>query len=123
MTLPNSMKIAVKAFGDWYKNKNQNRNLTWSLENGQLEIKTSYAAKPYTLVTDCFQAIILMLFNDKDSCTMEEILTVTQMPRDNFVAAMKMLCNPKIGVLKKNPNIPTFEKNHTMALNMAFKSN
>ena len=54
---------------------------------------------------------------------MEEILTVTQMPRDNFVAAMKMLCNPKIGVLKKNPNNPKFEKNHTMALNMAFKSN
>ena len=60
------MRTTMYKFTQWYKNKNQNRQMTWSFLHGQVEMQTSFAAKRYTVVVNCYQAAILDLFNEKD---------------------------------------------------------
>lgn len=54
-TLPPEMKDLSYKFEMFYKQKYQNRNLTWLFHHGSLEIKTMYLQpKNYALVTNCY---------------------------------------------------------------------
>ena len=122
--LPPPMKSAMDKFSQWYMHKHQNHQLAWSFTNGAVELQTTFTqGKRYILVVNCYQAAILGLFNDIDKLTVEQILEQTQVPKDQFVAAMMQLCNPKVMVLKKAIKKPDFSKSdEAISLNMAFKS-
>lgn len=63
-TLPPEMKDITSKFEQFYKHKHQNRNLTWLFQHGQVEIKPVFVtARNYTLVVNCYQSVILFLFN------------------------------------------------------------
>ena len=70
-----------------------------------------------------FQASILYLFNEYDTLTCAEIMEKCVMQSEQFNAAMMMLCNPKIMVLKKEIKKPVFAPTEKITINDGFKNN
>jgi hypothetical protein len=63
--LPPEIKEITINFEIFYKKKFQERKLTWLLNYGSAEIKPSFITeKPYIFVMNCYQSIILLLFNN-----------------------------------------------------------
>ena len=57
-------------FESFYKEKYKVRNLRWVLYHGTVEIKPVFITnKSYTLITNCYQATVLMLFNNYEELT------------------------------------------------------
>lgn len=64
LELPRELKSCADKFTLWYKNANNNKQLTWLYSNGSVEIGLLYTEKKYQLTCNVFQASILCLFND-----------------------------------------------------------
>ena len=121
--IPPQMKSCVNRFEQWFKSKNQNRQLTWMNAHGQVELQTTFTqGKKYTLVVNTFQAAILCMFNEGDNFTCRQIKERTHVAKEQFEAAMKQLCNPKIKVLTKEVNKPVFGEDEKIKVNPGYKS-
>jgi len=109
-TLPPELKDYTMKFEQFYKQKFQNRNITWLFKNGSLEIKPVFiTAKPYIFAVNCYQAVVLMLFNRKTEMTFSEIKEATNIPESELKESLKYMCNPKQKiVLKENAKTPEF---------------
>lgn len=67
------MKLCITKFEEFYKNKHQNRNLTWLYQHGSVEVNPLYTNKKYTFVVNAYQGVILCLFNKYSVLTYNEI--------------------------------------------------
>ena len=121
--LPRELKACCTKFSLWYKNSNSNKNLNWAYSNGSVELHMIYTAKRYQLTLNVFQASILCLFNFQDEITCRQIKELTNMPVENFKAAMMRLCDPKVKVLLKKVNKPVFGEDEPIKCNPKFSSN
>ena len=97
-------------FEFFYKQKYQNRNLTWLLNHGSVELKPLFiTTKSYTFVMNCYQAVILMLFNKYTELTFTQVKELTNIPDSEIGPALIYLCNPRQKILdKENIKKPEF---------------
>ena len=121
--LPRELKSCTSKFELWYKNANTSRQLTWLYTNGSVELHMLYTPKKYQFIVNVFQATILCLFNEVDELTVKQIMQRTTMPPENFKAGMIRMCDPKIKLLLKKVNKPTFGDDEPIKPNPKFTSN
>jgi len=78
-SLPQEMKVITTKFEQFYKNKYQNRNISWLYNNGSLELRPVYiTSKPYQFVVSCYQAVVLLQYNrGKAEYTFQELRDAT----------------------------------------------
>lgn len=121
-TLPPELKDYTMKFEQFYKQKYQNRNITWLFKNGSLEVKPVFiTAKPYIFAVNCYQAVVLMLFNRHAVLTYTEIKDATNINDADLKEALKYLCNPKLKILdKENGKTPDFKPDEKTKLVAAF---
>jgi len=55
----------------FYNQKHANRRIEWLLHLGRAEVTPTFAAKPYQITVNVFQATILDQFNSGESWTVE----------------------------------------------------
>lgn len=73
-SIPPAMKACTDKFTMFYKNKHQNRNLSWLWQVGTVELKPVFVAnKNHQLVMNVFQATVCMLFNEHAVLTFADI--------------------------------------------------
>lgn len=94
-TLPPELKLCTQKFEDFYKHKYQNRNLTWLYHHGSVELQPVWSSKKYTFVTNCYQAVVLCLFNKYDTLTYNDVKEYSAIPEAELNNALIYLCNPK----------------------------
>ena len=105
----------------FYKNKHEGRKLTWlwQLCKGDLRATFTKSKTPYTLQVSAYQMAVLLLFNDKDYHTYEEMVSATSLNREALDPALTIICKAKIltpdGGSKIGPGA-------TFRLNYDFKS-
>ena len=100
--MPQEMKDLTSTFEHFYKHKYSNRNLTWLFQHGSLELKPLFVTtKNYILVTNCYQAVILCLFNKYQTVTYSQLKEYTSIPEADLGNALLYLCNPKQKILDK----------------------
>lgn len=118
------MKEITSKFEQFYKNKHQNRHLTWLFQHGQVELRPIFiTAKNYTLVTNCYQSVILFLFNKYQSLTYNQIKEYTAIPEAELNPALIYLCNPKQKILdKENKKEPKFQPNEKVSVFLNFQN-
>ena len=123
-TLPPELKDYTIKFEQFYKQKFQNRNITWLFKNGSIELKTVFATdKPYILAVNCYQAVVLMLFNRKEEMTFSEIKDATNISESDLKEALKYMCNPKMRIVEKgNAKVPDFTPQEICKIFTAFKN-
>ena len=68
------MRNVQMVFGQFYQKKFSNRQLIWLYDKGSLVLQTTYLDRPYQLEVNSVQACILMLLNDQDRITCEEVI-------------------------------------------------
>jgi len=96
--------------------------LTWLLNHGSVEIKPVFiTAKSYTFVTNCYQAVILMLFNKHPELTFTQVKEMTNIPDSEILPALIYLCNPKQKIIdKENSKKPEFSPAEKLKISVTF---
>ena len=117
------MQNCMNQFETTYQQSFKMRKLEYQHHLGdfEIQIKNSKEGKPYQLVVNTVQFSILSLFNEKDNFTFEEICNRLGFESEKpLIDAFKKLCNPKIGVLNKDPKKPKFEKTDKLSVNKKY---
>ncbi|XP_062260343.1 cullin-3-like [Platichthys flesus] len=85
---------------------------------------TGSNTRRHVLQVSTFQMTILMLFNNREKCTFEEILQETDIPERELVRALQSLAcgKPTQRVLTKEPKSKEIENGHLFTVNDQFTS-
>jgi cullin 1 len=98
-TPPAEIAAEIEKFSLFYKHKHDGRKLTWLWNLCKGEVKTGYCKSsktPFTFQVSIYQMAILLLFNEKDNYSYEDILSATQLSTDVFDQAMNILLKARV---------------------------
>lgn len=119
---PAEIATEIEKFTRFYKHKHEGRKLTWLWHLCKGEIKAGYCKNsktPFTFQVSIYQMAVLLLFNEKDSHSYDDILTATQLSSEVLDQALAIILKAKVltvdGGSKPGPG-----KN--LSLNYEFKS-
>lgn len=96
---PQEISTDCERFALFYKAKHEGRKLTWLWQLCKGEIKANYirnAKMPYTFQVSLYQMGVLLLFNNADKCTYEEIASTTQLNADPLDPSLGILIKAKV---------------------------
>ncbi|KAK4240370.1 Cullin [Achaetomium macrosporum] len=120
---PEEITADCERFSRFYKNKHEGRKLTWLWQLCKGEVKATYikgAKMPYTFQVSIYQMAILLLFNEKDKNTYEEISTTTQLNSEALDPSLGILVKAK--VLNLDPGSDKVGPGASFSLNYEFKN-
>lgn len=118
---PDEIAQDCERFIRYYKNKHDGRKLTWLWQLCKGEVKTNYvrnARMPYIFQVSVYQMAILLLFNEKDKNTYEEIAETTQLNAEALDPCMGVFLKAKVLTCPGNKIGP----GATYSLNYDFKN-
>src|ERR1700722_2944720 len=73
------MQDELTSYTEFYKKKHQGHKLYWDHTLGTATLKAQFSAGPKDLSVSLYQAIVLLLFNNVDELSYNEILEQTHM--------------------------------------------
>ncbi|KAK4189254.1 Cullin-1 [Podospora australis] len=118
---PQEVAKDCERFVRFYKNKHDGRKLTWLWQLCKGEVKANYvrnARMAYSFQVSVYQMAILLLFNEKDKNTYEEIAETTQLNAEALDPSLGILLKAKVLTSAGNKN----GAGATYALNYDFKN-
>ena len=101
--------IRVKdSFEKFYLNKHTGRKLTWLPNMGDVTMRATYQKAgrsiTYEVAGPTYFMVIVMLFNENDKLTFDEILQLTNIPAEKLnQTLLSIAVAPKTRLLKKDP--------------------
>ncbi|OBT66295.1 hypothetical protein VE03_04276 [Pseudogymnoascus sp. 23342-1-I1] len=120
---PPEIVKAYERFQKFYNQKHSGRKLTWLWQLGKGEVKANYTKTskiPYTFQVSTYQIAILLLFNERDVNTYDEIMKATQLSQEVLDPQMAIFIRSK--VLLQSPEGPTYTPDTKFSLNYDFKN-
>ncbi|KAF2231085.1 Cullin [Viridothelium virens] len=120
---PQSISKACERFNNFYTNKHQGRKLTWLWQLCKGEIRANYIKAnkvPYTFQVSTFQMAILLLFNDQDSVSYDEMAAGTSLAKETLDPSIAIMVKAK--VLNVEPADGKTESGTAYSLNYGFKN-
>ncbi|KAJ1331761.1 cullin 1 [Microdochium nivale] len=120
---PPEVQADLDRFTLFYKNKHEGRKLTWLWQLCKGEVKTSYCKNqkaPYMFQVSVYQMAVLLLFNNNDVQTFEDISSATQLSPESLGPQIGILLKAKVLTMKPDGDKPGPGK--TFHLNYDFKS-
>lgn len=106
-TLPISVQQSIERFSTFYLEKHTGRKLSWQTSAGSADIRATFGTAPnlrrHDLQVSTYQMCILLLYSDtdKNSFTLGQIRTQTQIPDMELRRHLISLCTPKHRILRK----------------------
>lgn len=119
---PPEIVKAYERFQKFYDQKHSGRKLTWLWQLCKGEVKVNYTKGtkvPYTFQVSAFQMGILMLYNENDVNTHDEILKGTQLTPEALDPSLSILVKAKV-LLQTPPG--SFKPDTKFSLNYDYKS-
>ncbi|KAL7899523.1 Cullin [Trichoderma sp. SZMC 28014] len=98
-TPPVEINGEIEKFVRFYKHKHDGRKLTWLWHLCKGEVKAGYCKNsktPYTFQVSIYQMSILLLFNDKDTITYDEIIANTALSSEVLDQALAVILKAKV---------------------------
>ncbi|XP_017351787.1 cullin-3 isoform X2 [Ictalurus punctatus] len=144
--IPHSPRHAFEVFRRFYLAKHSGRQLTLQYHMGSADLNATFYGpvkkedgselgvggaqvtgsntRKHILQVSTFQMTILMLFNNREKCTFEEIQQETDIPERELVRALQSLAcgKPTQRVLTKEPKSKEIENGHMFTVNDQFTS-
>uniref|UniRef100_A0AAY4AP00 Cullin family profile domain-containing protein n=1 Tax=Denticeps clupeoides TaxID=299321 RepID=A0AAY4AP00_9TELE len=144
--IPPSPRHAFEVFRRFYLAKHSGRQLTLQHHMGSADLNATFYGpvkkedgsevgvggaqvtgsntRKHILQVSTFQMTILMLFNNREKCTFEEIQQETDIPERELVRALQSLAcgKPTQRVLTKEPKSKEIENGHVFTVNDQFTS-
>ncbi|KAF2072212.1 hypothetical protein CYY_006478 [Polysphondylium violaceum] len=107
--VPQELTVCISAFQSYYQNHHQGRKLNWLHHLCKAEVKSFFAKKTYDFQVVNYQLGILLLFNNQDSITLDDITKFTNLNEQELPRTLQSLVEAKIITQKKNPDSATQE--------------
>lgn len=105
--LPEIFARSVKSFEEYYCTTFNGRVLTWLYHHCTADLKLCYTLKKqYFITMQTFHAAILLLFEDKNELTFDEIANKTELSEDQLVKHLQGFLDFKILLLIDEPKVP-----------------
>jgi cullin 1 len=133
---PQEIVKTYERFNKYYNEKHSGRKLTWLWQLCKGEMRANYVTGskvPYTFMVSTYQMAILLLFNDADAVTYDDIQKATALQEEWLDPSLGILVKAKVLLTEpegaKPEDRPTYKLNHDFKskklkvnLNIAVKS-
>ncbi|PQE31306.1 putative SCF complex member Cullin 1 protein [Rutstroemia sp. NJR-2017a WRK4] len=122
-TPPMELTKAYERFQNFYNQKHSGRKLTWLWQLCKGEVKANYCKNtktPYTFQVSTYQMAILLLFNESDKNTYDDIVKATLLQSDTLDPILGIFLKAKVLTMTPPDDKPGPGK--TLHLNYDFKS-
>jgi len=100
--LPHDIAQLQDVFKEFYLDKHTGRTLKWQNSLGQCTLRAALDHGKKELQVSVYQAVTLLLFNDKEQYTFKEIETLTGIVPDELKRTLQSLSVSKVKVLRKS---------------------
>jgi cullin 1 len=118
---PSDIVKAYERFQKFYNQKHSGRKLTWLWHLCKGEVKANYTKSktPFLFQVSTYQMAILLLFNEKEAITYEEITQGTALPKEVLDPQLNLFLRAKI--ILQSPD-GAYRPETKFSLNKDFKS-
>jgi len=143
--IPSAPRLAFEQFRRFYLAKHSGRQLTLQPQLGSADLNavfwgpkkedssesvgassssTKAGSRKHIIQVSTYQMCVLMLFNNREKWTYEEIKQETDIPEKDLLRAIQSLAVGKIAqrILHKEPKVKEIEPTHTFTVNDQFTS-
>ena len=122
LNLPEAMTRSIDIFKEFYDLKTKHRRLTWIFTLGTCHINAILGKeRKYQLVMNTMQAATLLLFNNGEKLSCEEVMERLNLPQTDVFRLLHSLSCVKYKLLLKHPENKTISKTDHFELNVNFK--
>ncbi|XP_067298437.1 cullin-4A [Pseudorasbora parva] len=119
--LPAEMVKLQEVFKLFYLGKHSGRKLQWQPTLGHAVLKTEFKEGKKELQVSLFQTLVLLIFNESDECSVEEIRTATGIEDGELKRTLQSLACGKARVLNKTPRGKDVEESDRFQFNSDFR--
>eukprot|EP00850_Spirogloea_muscicola_P010528 SM000062S19914 [mRNA] locus=s62:329855:335359:+ [translate_table: standard] len=120
--LPHELNKYQEIFKDFYLSKHSGRRLMWQNSLGHCVLKADYPKGKKELSVSLFQTVVLMLYNDVNMLTLQEIREATGIEDKELRRTLQSLACGKVRVLNKNPKGREVDDNDSFTFNDDFSA-
>uniref|UniRef100_A0A1B6CF55 Cullin-4A n=1 Tax=Clastoptera arizonana TaxID=38151 RepID=A0A1B6CF55_9HEMI len=120
VTLPSEMVQYQDHFNKFYLGKHNGRKLQWQPTLGHCVLKASFNQGKKELQVSLFQGLVLLLFNETDEMTLEDIKAASNIEVSELRRTLQSLACGKARVLTKNPKGREIEDGDKFTFNPDF---
>eukprot|EP00245_Coleochaete_scutata_P015265 TRINITY_DN6730_c1_g2_i1.p1 TRINITY_DN6730_c1_g2~~TRINITY_DN6730_c1_g2_i1.p1 ORF type:complete len:826 (+),score=198.29 TRINITY_DN6730_c1_g2_i1:104-2581(+) len=118
--LPHELNVYQDIFKDFYLSKHSGRRLMWQNSLGHCVLKADFPKGKKELAVSLFQTVVLMLFNDLEELSFQEIKDATAIEDKELRRTLQSLACGKVRVLQKEPKGRDVEDNDVFTFNDDF---
>ncbi|KAL7747279.1 hypothetical protein RI367_007333 [Sorochytrium milnesiophthora] len=119
-TFPEDVQRACNEYAKFYSGRHSARKLTWQPSSGSADIKAQFNKRTHELQVPTYAMVVLMLYNQRDSYTFEEILAETSIPDSELKRHLQSLSLGKYKILIKHPRTREVNPADTFTYNADF---
>jgi len=123
--MPPEILSICDTFKRFYCDSHSGRKLIFDTSRGSAELRVEFDAAPKDLVVHTYQMCILLLFNDKDTYSWKEIVSLLKIEKNEMNEWQRhilALAHPKVKVLNKRPNKKELKMEDTFSFNNKYKN-
>eukprot|EP00958_Prasinococcus_capsulatus_P024111 scaffold3731_cov381-Prasinococcus_capsulatus_cf.AAC.3 len=118
--LPDEMHVCQTIFRDFYLAKYNGRRLMWQNSLGTCVLKAEFPRGRKELSLSLFQAVVLMLFNDVDEMSFQDIKRFSKIEDRELRRTLQSLACGKVRVLQKKPKGREVDDDDSFVFNKEF---
>ncbi|XP_043101914.1 cullin-4A isoform X2 [Puntigrus tetrazona] len=119
--LPAEMVKLQEVFKLFYLGKHSGRKLQWQATLGHAVLKTEFKEGKKELQVSLFQTLVLLMFNETDECSVEDIRSATGIEDGELKRTLQSLACGKARVLNKSPRGKDVEDGDRFHFNSDFR--
>ncbi|XP_064647338.1 cullin-2-like [Lineus longissimus] len=114
--IPQELEKSVRTFELFYQKNFSGRKLTWMHSFCNAELKFAYLKKPYFVTMGTFHMAILLLYNNANTLSFQDLLINTDLPEKELIKQLQALVETKI-ITSDGEEV---DKNSNFLLNMNY---
>ncbi|GMN43249.1 hypothetical protein TIFTF001_012455 [Ficus carica] len=120
--LPHELNVYQDIFKEFYLSKYSGRRLMWQNSLGHCVLKAEFSKGKKELAVSLFQTVVLMLFNDAEKLSFQDIRDSTGIEDKELRRTLQSLACGKVRVLQKLPKGRDVEDNDAFVFNEGFSA-
>eukprot|EP00170_Pyropia_yezoensis_P002645 contig_11091_g2649 len=120
LRLPQTLSDLHDTFKQFYVGKHSRRKLTWQYSNASTTVRARFPTADKLLSLSLYQTVVLLLFNDADELSMEDISSATGLVDTDLHRTLLSLACGKVRVLHKRPKGSSVSKGDMFVWNKGF---
>ncbi|KAM7427566.1 Cullin-1 [Porites harrisoni] len=121
-SLPAEMERSHQRFTTFYSSQHSGRKLHWLYHMSKGELVTNCFKNRYTLQASTYQMGVLLMFNNSDSLTLEQIQEQTQLKTDILSQVLGILLKSKLLVCGTSEDGSNLDQQSSVSLYLGYKN-